>query len=120
MGFKVAIVYAVVGHEQLVEELGEENGRITAGNGKESNVDSALPDGQELFLTEENTITALRPAMAFVNLMGGATLKTKNVMHVLGSLDRNGKNVLSALADLNATGIAGETNNFGKKKTKGA
>lgn len=100
LGFKASIAYVVVSREQGGNREGIEEASTLA-----PHVQAAK---QQLFLTEENTVTALKPAMSLLKWKDGPTLKTKNLLRVLESLGRNGMDVLSALADLNTASAAVE------------
>ena len=105
LGLKASIAYVVVGRDQLLEEQGGNREGIEEASTLAPHVQAAK---QQLFLIEENTVTALKPAMSLLKWKDGPTLKTKNLLRVLESLGRNGMDVLSALADLNTASAAVE------------
>jgi hypothetical protein len=72
---------------------------------------------QQAVLVEEKHLTALKPITRFARHGPGLIPKTKNLLQVMESLG-SGKDVLSALADLNSTNANGEANlSVGKPKT---
>lgn len=64
--------------------------------------DAAPSHISQSYLEVERSIVALKPLLKVLNLEGGPIEKTRNFLHIIEELSLNGKDLSSALANLNA------------------
>ena len=120
LGIRFTVVFAVASRYQLAEEQDMDINSMdklsssTLLNTTKSPLDH--PMNHQLYLVEERTATALKPTMLLVKLDSGNIIsKTENLLQVLKTLSETGKDLLSAIADLNSTTVQGNTSSMVEK-----
>lgn len=105
MGFKITNTFIVARVDQLPEEEQNARSKREAAASNIAPVDCASTcSDYPLFLVEERSVDALKPAMLVMNWKDGeAAVKTQNLLHILSILGESGKDVSSALSYLHGS-----------------
>ncbi|KAJ4984549.1 hypothetical protein SVAN01_09950 [Stagonosporopsis vannaccii] len=98
LGIQMTLVYEIASREQLAEEQKRDVGDLFESSRTNFLSPTASPIDHGFYLTEERTVTALKPTMLLVQPRDDETiLKTKNLLQVLEGLGM-GKELVRSLA----------------------
>ncbi|KAF2123426.1 hypothetical protein P153DRAFT_361993 [Dothidotthia symphoricarpi CBS 119687] len=116
LGFKITITYVVAGWDQFAEEQSRNSDKDEAASSSSLLEYSASLPNHQLYLVEERSMTALKPAMLLMKWKNeGIVAKTKNLLQVLEDIGGTGKDLLSALADLTSMTTLEDANTLVEK-----